>query len=387
MRPQMAPGSFLAPALPQGYPAQPGQPQQLQQSQPQVPGVQPTALHVPQPQPQLQLVPSQIPQTQAQVAHSQAMQYSYPNTSLPTRPSSVIQGSQQPSRHSPAVTSAPGPPPFSSQSVVAPPPRKIARVQPTPHIVRPIPTKATQGPPPAHRFPGVQLPSPSPTNSAKTPTISPAHKQDPMLALNSLSKNPMAQQELATDLSISHRSPSTQSRSFPIPTSKPSSSIHRPLEPASSLPSHLTPSTFGRISPKHEVIELDSKPSSPALSDHGYSISSPEPDGLTRKGMLDGVHVTTKSSKTNSIKMVLQRDKTDKYNITEMMIRDGSMSNSSINPKTAVQALKLKTKLARKQRVKESFRVPLDRNGAFVHAQDTFVNEVEAGDNIDQQDS
>ena len=134
---------------------------------------------------------------------------------------------------------------------------------------------------------------------------------------------------------------------------------------------------------------MDSKPSSPALSDHGYSISSPEPDPLTRKGMLDGVHVTTKSSKTNSIKMVLQRDKTDKYNITEMMIRDGSMSNSSINPKTAVQALKLKTKLARKQRVKESFRVPLDRNGAFVHAQDTFVNEVEAGDNdnIDQQDS
>jgi len=63
------------------------------------------------------------------------------------------------------------------------------------------------------------------------------------------------------------------------------------------------------------------------------------------------------------------------------------MANSSINPKTAVQALKLKTKLARKQRVKESFRVPLDRNGAFVHAQDTFVNEVEAGDNIDQQDS
>ena len=29
MRPGMAPGSFLAPALPQGYPAQPGQPQQL----------------------------------------------------------------------------------------------------------------------------------------------------------------------------------------------------------------------------------------------------------------------------------------------------------------------------------------------------------------------
>ena len=28
--------------------------------------------------------------------------------------------------------------------------------------------------------------------------------------------------------------------------------------------------------------------------DHGYSISSPEPDTITRKGLLDGVHVTTK---------------------------------------------------------------------------------------------
>merc|ERR1719242_2736305 len=197
----------------------------------------------------------------------------------------------------------------------------------------------------------------------------------------------MAQQELATDLSISHRNPSCHIRPLHAPTSRPSPTTHHHLVPASSLPPHLVPPSSLRLSPKHEVIELDSKPSSPALSDHGYSISSPEPDTIIRKGLLDGVHVTTKSSKTNSIKMVLQRDKTDKYNITEMMIRDSSMANTSINPKTAVQALKLKTKLARKQRVKESFRVPLDRNGAFVHAQDAFVNEVEAADDIDQQDS
>ena len=393
MRPQMAPHSFLAPALPPGYTAQPGgqphpQPQQLQQNQ--LSSVQPQ-LHPSQAQPQVQmqqqmpqLAPSQIPQTQVQAAYSQAMPYSYPSSSQPARPSSVIRSTdQQPPRLSPVVSSG-AQPPFSTQSTVVPPPRKIARVQPTPHIVRPIPTKATQAPPPpAHRFAGVQLPSPSPTH--KTPTISPqAHKQDPMLALNSLSKNPMAQQqELATDLSISHRNPSSQTSSFPAPTFRPSPTSHHHLvQPASSLPPHIMPSNSQRLSPKHEVIELDSKPSSPALSDHGYSISSPEPDTMTRKGLLDGVHVTTKSSKTNSIKMVLQRDKMDKYNITEMMIRDGSMANSSINPKTAMQALKTKTKLARKQRLKESFRVALDRQGSFHHAQDTFVNEVEAADEI-----
>jgi len=205
-----------------------------------------------------------------------------------------------------------------------------------------------------------------------------------MLALNSLSKNPMAQQELATDLSISHRNPSSHIRPLHAPTSRPS---HHHRVPASSLPPHLVPPSSMRLSPKHEVIELDSKPCSPAISDHGYSISSPEPDTITRKGLLDGVHVTTKSSKTNSIKMVLQRDKTDKYNITEMMIRDGSMADSSINPRMAVQALKAKTKLARKQRLKESFRVPLDRKGSFHHAQDTFVNEVEAAEEITKEEA
>merc|ERR1712130_196106 len=197
----------------------------------------------------------------------------------------------------------------------------------------------------------------------------------------------MAQQELATDLSISHKNPSSQIRPLHASTSRPSPTTHHHLVPASSLPPHLVPSTSLRLSPKHEVIELDSKPSSPALSDHGYSISSPEPDTMTRKGLLDGVHVTTKSSKSNSIKMVLQRDKTDKYNITEMMIRDGSMADSSINPKMAVQALKAKTKLVRKQRLKESFRVPLDRKGSFQHAQDTFVNEVEADEELTVEES
>ena len=64
-----------------------------------------------------------------------------------------------------------------------------------------------------------------------------------------------------------------------------------------------------------------------------------------------------------------------------------SMADSSINPKMAVQALKAKTKLARKQRLKESFRVPLDRKGSFQHAQDTFVNEVEAAEELTMEKS
>jgi len=217
----------------------------------------------------------------------------------------------------------------------------------------------------------------------------------------------MAQQELATDLSISHRKPSQagagqyrpiQAKHQSLPqhlaqVQAPTQALHRPTAygsyhpPASALPTHILPAPLGRLSPKQEVIELDSKPSSPALSDHGYSVSSPEPDQLTRKGLMEGVHVTTKASKTNSIKLVLQRDQTDAYNITEMMIRDGSMSNHSIDTKAAVQALKTKTKVARKQRLKEAFRVQLDRNtGNFHHAQDTFVNEVEANDDEKVED-
>ena len=63
------------------------------------------------------------------------------------------------------------------------------------------------------------------------------------------------------------------------------------------------------------------------------------------------------------------------------------MADSSINPKMAVQALKAKTKLARKQRLKEFFRVPLDRNGSFQHDQDTFVNEVEAAEELTMEKS
>merc|ERR1719509_307907 len=233
----------------------------------------------------------------------------------------------------------------------------------TPHSA-PHPHQGHSGHTPCPQVPG----GPASQPLAHSPAL---NKQDPMLALNSLSKNPMAQQELATDLSISHRKPSQagagqyrpiQAKHQSLPqhlaqVQAPTQALHRPTAygsyhpPASALPTHILPAPLGGLSPKQEVIELDSKPSSPALSDHGYSVSSPEPDQLTRKGLMEGVHVTTKASKTNSIKLVLQRDQTDTYNITEMMIRDGSMSNHSIDTKAAVQALKTKTKVARKQRL------------------------------------
>merc|ERR1711962_694571 len=66
--------------------------------------------------------------------------------------------------------------------------------------------------------------SPSPTHTTKPSNLSPVlPKQDPMLALNSLSKNPMAQQELATDLSITHRKTPTQSK--PKPSLSPSRNL------------------------------------------------------------------------------------------------------------------------------------------------------------------
>ena len=393
--PQMAPSSFIAPSgLPQSMLTQ--QPQLLQQSQPQLPQAHP------------QIQPAQPPQRQMPSAHSQPSQaqpqplqhYSYPPLSQPSRSSPVIHIDHEPPNLSPAVsrappqnpafssntsTAPPQTPAFSSNTSTAPPPRKIARVQPTPHIVRPIPTKAAPAPPPAHRFPGASLPGPS-TTLPKAPILSPAHvTKDPMLALNSLSKNPTAQQELATDLSISHKS----SIAVPPPAhqtttaSRMSPMYPKPPTPVSSVPSRLLPSPCGRLSPKHEIIELDSKPSSPAISDNVYSCSSPEPDQWANRGKGSNMHITTKASKTSSIKVVMQRNESDAYNITEMMIRDGSLSDYKINPRDAIDALKAKTKIARKQRLKEAFRVDLDKNGEFSHAENTFVNEV----NVEDDDS
>merc|ERR1711892_771458 len=321
---------------------------------------------------------------------------------------------EQPPKLVPQVSQKPATqssfPSQSSSSSSQPPPRKVARVQPTPHIVRPIPTKAA---PPAHRFPmpshspqrGAQRPTPSPTHTPTPPKLSPAlPKLDPMSALNTLSKNPMSQtNEEPTDLSITHRktvqsavtneiqkmdpvltrdpskchsdynhkgieanqalnlkSQSSRTHLTPSPSiSKTSSESYKKIYENSldlsrnttpSLSRNSTPTTFQErcISPKHEIIDVESRSSTPGSfwGDHMYA-SSPEPDFQTDiKSGLDGVNVTTKASKTNSIKIVLQRD----------------------NP---TEALKIKARVSRKHNTKtDVFTVPLNGDGSVYHADD-----------------
>ena len=115
----------------------------------------------------------------------------------------------------------------TSPILAAPPPKKIARVQPTPHVVRPIPTKATTATPSSSAYPAASSssvtplakPTPLPTSSpiAKpTPLLTTTQPQpqqqsftpkpsevaqpklDPMKALSSLSKNPLSNEAPTT---------------------------------------------------------------------------------------------------------------------------------------------------------------------------------------------
>ena len=250
--------------------------------------------------------------------------------------------------------SAIAPLPTSSRQPSQPPPRKVARVQPTPHIVRPIPTKL---PPPAHGSPG--------------------NKSDPMAALSSLSKNPVANTlDSPTDLSISHRKLEhiKQHRQVLSKTAKIVPNI---------------PQDWRTVSPKHEVIELESGSCSPASmwGDHEYC-SSPEPENQQVKSSLSGVNITTKSSKTNSIKFVLQPGETgNSYKIKEVTVKDGSKSKATINPKTANKALKIKarsTKRPAKKLKSAALVVPIEPNGDPYHAENTFINQQEIGGDTDE---
>jgi len=301
--------------------------------------------------------------------------------------------------------------------------------------VRPIPTKAA---PPAHRFPipshspqrGVQRPTPSPTHTPTPPKLSPAlPKLDPMSALSTLSKNPMSQMnEEPTDLSITHRkkiqSAGTNemqkvdpilsqeqskhhfdyyqkgveanqalnlklqhARQYMTPSPKTyDHSLDLTHNPEHSLPRHFSPSEIHEplLSPKQEIIDVESRSSTPgSFWDDQMQSSSPEPDFQTDiKSGLDGVNVTTKASKTNSIKIVLQRDNpTEAYNIKEVTIKDGSKASNAINPKIANQALKIKARVSRKHKSKtDVFTVPLDGDGSVYPSEDTFVNEQEVDD-------
>jgi len=417
--------------VPQAYTSQP------------VPSTQPSAY---QPQPGQQQPISQV--QSGNHLKSSTPETEKSNVTSDPKPSSTSPYPDKPPKLLPQVSKPPTQSSFSSlssSSSTQPPPRKIARVQPTPHIVRPIPTKAA---PPAHRFPmpshspqrGVQRPTPSPTHTPTPPKLSPAlPKLDPMSALNNLSKNPMSQMnEEPTDLSITHRkntqsaisneihkvnpmpaqesskyqsdyyqkevqtsqemhTKSQQSRTFLTPSPISLKSVSDAQTKISENPINLsgnitpslsqtsTPSMYPQqcISPKQEIIDVESRSPTPASQwDHEY-VSSPEPEFHTDiKSGLDGVNITTKASKTNSIKIVLQRDNpTEAYNIKEVTIKDGSKASNVISPKIAQQALKIKAKVSRKHKSKtDVFTVPLNGDGSVYHADDTFVNEHELDD-------
>eukprot|EP00088_Acartia_fossae_P004091 TRINITY_DN11749_c0_g1_i2.p1 TRINITY_DN11749_c0_g1~~TRINITY_DN11749_c0_g1_i2.p1 ORF type:complete len:483 (-),score=95.74 TRINITY_DN11749_c0_g1_i2:284-1732(-) len=101
------------------------------------------------------------------------------------------------------------------------------------------------------------------------------------------------------------------------------------------------------------------------------------------------VNVTTKSSRTTSIKLVMQRDAIDEdYSIREVMVRDGSQAppDRKLGLQDAIKALN-KSKLARRKHKLSSFAVRLDKNGSVFPAQDTFVNETEISDDTETEHS
>ena len=132
-----------------------------------------------------------------------------------------------------------------------------------------------------------------------------------------------------------------------------------------------------------------SRPSSTFSSSEIPKVPSPEiTETASSKVLSSGIRWTKEKSATsrsNSIKVVMQRDSTrDTFKIEEVIIKEPVTSHASdIDPQTAIQALKVKAKVSRRARVKRdaAMFVPLDGDGQFCHTQDQFVNEMEvAGD-------
>ena len=208
----------------------------------------------------------------------------------------------------------------TSSILAAPPPKKIARVQPTPHVVRPIPTKATTATPTSSSsYPAANSsssatplakPTPLPTSSpiAKptplltttqpqqqhqqqsfTPksTVVAQPKQDPMQALSSLSKNPLNNKATtATEVSKQRTSLLTVVHST-LPGYKPmvtqSSVITKPA----------VPTTLSEL--KRKNITSYSKPEYIDVEDDDDADdypSSPEPNLNIRKEA--SINITTK---------------------------------------------------------------------------------------------
>ena len=249
-----------------------------------------------------------------------------------------------------------------SQASSGQPARKVARVQPTPHIVRPIATK----------------PKVSPAPSVKS-------QPDPMAALNTLSKNPLPPTSAYAEAQVQFHTDTKQK----MPDLSSLTQIHqqsRAKVSRKNVVKAAVPSDWAAHSPKQEVIEVESRSCSP-WGDHAYC-SSPDPEpapvSAKVKASLKDVNITTKASKNNSIKFVLQRSEAENgYNIKEVTIKDGSSSKSNISVKAANKALKIKAKQSRVKKFKSDFVVPLNQQGEVYHAENTFVNEQTIGQNTE----
>ena len=108
--------------------------------------------------------------------------------------------------------------------------------------------------------------------------------------------------------------------------------------------------------------------------------------------VVDGIRIRTKESKTNSVRLVLQKNvQNDKYTVQEMEVKDGSWNTEdTLTPKAATEVLKNKTG-RRKQdlgrfkssRLKDAdMVVPLDEKGQVFQTQDQFVNEIQTVDEL-----
>merc|ERR1719282_628865 len=226
----------------------------------------------------------------------------------------------------------------TSSSSVQPPPRKVARVQPTPYIVSPIPTKAKASPNSSTAPP----PKLSPISSLSSVTT------DPMAALSTLSKNPLPSTTTSLDLPTDL---STTNRQLEIQAYHQTQTIYQSKTLKQEIPTN-----WRSKSPKHEVIDVESRSSTPnsQWGDHQYC-SSPEPEpqlSSKARASLNGINITTKASKTNSIQFVFERnERENNYNIKEVTVKDGTKSKSNINPKDANKVLKIKAKKSRVKKI------------------------------------
>eukprot|EP00094_Tigriopus_californicus_P001742 TCALIF_01684-PB protein Name:"Similar to trx Histone-lysine N-methyltransferase trithorax (Drosophila virilis)" AED:0.11 eAED:0.18 QI:0/0.63/0.41/0.91/0.90/1/12/267/3483 len=126
-----------------------------------------------------------------------------------------------------------------------------------------------------------------------------------------------------------------------------------------------------------ESTPIESQSNSPKSLDDDSS-SEVSSENCARVVTSTGVHILTQPSKSNAIKIVLQRNKLDEaYKIQEMAIKDGSKVPNVIEPETAIKALKIKAKVSRRTKLQKqaAFVSCLDGQGQVAHTEEEFVNE------------